>query len=316
MEGTLDLTKDLNAKDTIAEASCSICIATYRRPYLLKQLLDSLLRQQLNAGIRVEIIVVDNDTEQSAKEIVENFQEARFPIIYAVEPRKNISHARNKGVELAGGDYLLFIDDDETASEHWLSTMLETLHRHQADIVIGRVISDFHSDTPEWVKRIFLFNRPIVRTGTMPGSLSTANCLVKASVFKSEQAVFDERFGLTGGEDSYLFHSLCQKGKHIVYAREAEVNEFIPPERTKAQWMLKRAYRTGNIYGRICIELAENKALERVKNFAASLSRLIASSFLTLVHLPFVSKRWHWLLKTASNYGRMLSTFNVKIDGY
>jgi succinoglycan biosynthesis protein ExoM len=316
MQGTVDISKGRNPKANVAEKSCSICIATYRRPYLLRQLLESLLRQQLDDGIRVEIIVVDNDAEQSAKELVESFQDARFPIIYAVESRKKISLARNKGVELAHGDYLLFIDDDETASERWLSTMLETLHKHNADAVIGRVISDFHSDTPEWIKSVYLFNRPVVSTGSRPGYLSTANCLVKVSVFKSEQALFDERFGITGGEDSHLFHRLLQKGKHFVYSGEAKVNEFIPPERTKTKWMLKRAYRTGNIYGRITIELAENKALERVKTFVSGLIRLIASLVLMLIHLPFINKRWHWLLKAAANCGRMLSAFNVKISGY
>jgi succinoglycan biosynthesis protein ExoM len=300
----------------LIEASCSVCIASYRRPQLLAKLLESLLRQQLDSGISMEIIVVDNDAAESAREVVEHFQNSQVPISYLVEEVKNISLARNKGIARASGDYIFFIDDDETADESWISTMLAALRAYPADGVVGRVISDFHPDTPEWMRDIFLFNRPAVATGQPTPNHSTANCVIKASILKTEADLFDERFGVTGGEDSHLFKRLERKGKHFIYSGESIVRETIPPERTREAWMLRRAYRTGNIYGRIRIELASNKALERFKNFGIGLGQALASLFLALINLPSAKKRWHWFLKACSNWGRMLSAFNIRIEGY
>lgn len=48
----------------------SICIATYKRPELLKKLLESLSKQELPESVEIEVIIVDNDKSESAREVV------------------------------------------------------------------------------------------------------------------------------------------------------------------------------------------------------------------------------------------------------
>lgn len=296
---------------------CSVCIATYRRPQLLAKLIESLLQQTLAAHIGLEVIVVDNDAEASARAIVQCFENAKYPIIYSVEPRKNISHARNKGVQLCTGDYILFIDDDETASQEWVSSLLHTLHAFEADGVFGRVISDFHPETAEWVKSIYLFNRPGPATGSTAHATRTSNCLIKAALIQKDiHGPFDESYGITGGEDTHLFGRLRQKGARFVNCYEGWVAEFIPLERTQKRWILKRAYRTGNLFGRRKIELAQQKYRARSGNVVVGLLNMLLGIALTIVYLPSQKKRWHWFLKTAANWGRLLSTFDVRVNGY
>lgn len=297
-------------------ALCSVCIATYDRPHLLAKLLHSLLQQQLDPGTGMEIIVVDNDAQQSAKAVVESIHQPRFPIIYAAEPRKNISHARNKSVQLASGDYILFIDDDETASEVWVASMLNAVKTHEAAGAFGRVISDFHQNTPEWMKTVYLFNIPTSQTGSPATHFKTGNCLIRASLLKSEEGPFDPKYGVTGGEDSDLFSRLRQQNYHFIYCYEGSVYEFIPPERTTIDWILKRAYRTGNIYGRRNIDLANNRLIIRGKMLVSSVVKMLGCLFLMVVYLPNQEKRWHWFFKLAANAGLAVSVFDVKIDGY
>ncbi|MCI0714044.1 MAG: glycosyltransferase [Chloroflexi bacterium] len=295
---------------------CSVCIATYHRPHLLARLLDSLLQQQLDPGTTLEIIVVDNDAQQSAKAVVEGIDQPRFPIVYAVEPRKNISHARNKCVQLARGEYILFIDDDETAGKTWVASMLDAVKTHEADGVFGRVISDFHDETPEWMKSVYLFNIPTLQTGSPARYFTVGNCLVKASLLKTEDGPFDKAYGIMGGEDMHLFSRLRQQGKHFIYCYEGWVAEFVPPERTRVDWILKRAYRTGNLFGRRSIELADNRLMMRGKILATGVVKMFGCLLLTALHLPNKEKRWHWFFKTAANSGLAVSVFNVKIAGY
>ncbi len=101
---------------------CSICIATFKRPKLLDKLLESLVTQNIRSDLNLEIIVVDNDNNKSAELILKNYID-QYNIIfkYLIEPIKNISLARNKGVANAKGEYILFIDDDEIASPNWIN---------------------------------------------------------------------------------------------------------------------------------------------------------------------------------------------------
>ena len=74
----------------------AICIATYRRPRMLATLLKALDRQvfQKARPPLVTVVVIDNDVAESARPTVERAGiRSRWPLHYAVEPRRGISHA-------------------------------------------------------------------------------------------------------------------------------------------------------------------------------------------------------------------------------
>src|SRR2546425_8151119 len=99
----------------------SVCICTYKRPELLKRLLEDLGRQDTDGLFTYSIVVADNDDAQTAETVVSEFGVASsIPITYCVQPHRNIALTRNKAVENAGGDFIAFIDDDEFPTERWL----------------------------------------------------------------------------------------------------------------------------------------------------------------------------------------------------
>ena len=75
----------------------AVCIATYRRPTGLFALLGALDVQGFSDDPpNVRVIVVDNDTHESARDVCEQARGwLRHPIDYVTEPRKGIPHARN-----------------------------------------------------------------------------------------------------------------------------------------------------------------------------------------------------------------------------
>lgn len=126
----------------------SICIATYKRSELLEKLLDSLSKQKPPESTELEVIIVDNDKSESAREVVESAgKTSGLNLRYFTEPIKNISLTRNVSVAEAKGEYILFIDDDEIASPKWISHLQNVLFKYNADAVFGRVVSYFESDT-------------------------------------------------------------------------------------------------------------------------------------------------------------------------
>lgn len=237
----------LSSDKTTTGLDVVVCIITFQRPNGLKRLLDSLSKLEFHA---VEtpvwrIVVVDNDAELSAQLIVDAVRvDFPVPIIYGVEPHQGIASARNKAISLAPScDFIAFIDDDEVAEPHWLDQLLLIQRTYQADIVTGPVLPDFEKAPPKWIIRGGFFNRRRLTTGTSVHFAATHNTLVKYEWTQKIEGPFDLRFNLTGGSDSHFSRRVIQQGGVIIWADEAIVREYNPPNRIAVSWLLQRSFR-------------------------------------------------------------------------
>jgi succinoglycan biosynthesis protein ExoM len=297
---------------------CSVCIATYRRPLLLEKLLRSLENQVLPEGIKLEVIVVDNDVEKSAEIVFQKFRNsAYFSFYHFNQPVKNISLARNLAVANASGDCILFVDDDEVASSRWVIHLLRTLEMYKADGVFGPVLPEFNQQTPDWMRRRELFYGPLQKTGEKAAFKWTGNCLIKASLLKEITEPFNPEYGTTGGEDTHLFDRLEQQGARFVFCQEACVSEFLPTSRTRLSSLFLLRMKFGNIHTRRMIEFAGTTHI-RVRLFMMAKALILGavSIILTVGHFPSSYRRNQWLMKLASNVGRFLAAFGWHYHSY
>jgi succinoglycan biosynthesis protein ExoM len=229
----------------------SVCVCTYRRMSVVETL-ASIAAQVLPPGWRTEIVVVDNDEAGSAEPAVRDWcARNTVPVRYVVQPIRNIAATRNRTLELARGDWLAFIDDDERANPTWLDHLTKTAERHDADIVIGNVIALYPPSAPEWMRQADPLSRDWGTTGQDLLTGSTANALVKADLLRRSGIRFDEALGLTGGEDTDFFSRLRTAGGRIVACAEALAVETIPPARLHATYLRNRALRSGQSYGEV-----------------------------------------------------------------
>jgi succinoglycan biosynthesis protein ExoM len=314
----LDKNEVIEGLSSYRTVCCSVCIATYRRPRLLEKLLVSLENQSLPDRVELEIIIVDNDSNKTARPIIQKFEESqRIRICYFTQTVKNISLTRNVAVEKASGDYILFIDDDEVASEKWVYYLLKTICQFNVDGAIGPVFPEFNPMTPKWMKRSDLFYLPVACTGQKAKVYYTSNCIFRADVLKEIEAPFDPRYGITGGEDTHLFARLEQQGACFVYCREGSVTEYLPPDRTCVSYLLKRALKGGNAHTRRIIEFAgSRKIFVRFFMVCKSLGLGSASLILMLSQCTSPLRRTKWLMKLASNIGRFLAAIGYHYQNY
>ena len=249
----------------------AITVVTYRRPESLKRLLNSLNGLQFHRGDapRIRIWIIDNDAEQSAKPIAENYRfSTNWELYYDVVEQRGLSHVRNRAIELSEhADFLVFIDDDQVADENWLDELLKTQQKFRADVVWGRNKPKFDqtpSDAvlelgyfcqngidggtsdirPEVRMKMGYFDPPAVATGGSCPYADTNNVLVKRSVL-TEEFRFSGRFNDCGGEDRELFGRIAAAGNKIVWANEAVTFECLPPDRMRLGWMMRREYASG-----------------------------------------------------------------------
>jgi glycosyltransferase involved in cell wall biosynthesis len=235
------------AKPTQVRPRVGVCIATYKRRELLSQLLAdmSALTFQRVPMPEIAVVVVDNDAARSAEKICHEAR-LRWPINYVVETRRGIAQARNRAIrEASDADFVVFIDDDEFPTPPWLDELLWTQVHFDADVVCGPVLPSFAVDVPDWVKLGGFFSRSVRDLGSRPRECRSGNVLIRSNVFAGV-APFDERFGLTGGEDTEFFLRVHRAGYRIVSSAEACVYESVPISRANLKAVLRRAYQSGN----------------------------------------------------------------------
>ncbi|WFU06450.1 glycosyltransferase family 2 protein (plasmid) [Rhizobium sp. CB3171] len=231
-----------------------IAVCTYRRAELDQTLL-SLAVLTVPVGVTVRIIVADNDVTPSARHRVEAMRSAvPFEIAYVHCPASNISIARNACLEHATGDFVAFIDDDETASEDWLAELLVTADTTGADAVLGPVSAVYPNVAPGWMRRgDFHSTLPVWVSGDIRTGY-TCNALLRRNAPSLAGRRFNIALGRSGGEDTEFFAHMHRAGGKIAFAEDAMVYEPVPSGRATVAWLTKRRFRMGQTHGRMLLE--------------------------------------------------------------
>lgn len=249
---------------TTAAGSLVIAVLTYRRPEDLRSAIPPLLQQADTSPFPTRVLVIDNDPAGDAAPTVSAFTDNRLHYVH--EPAPGIAAARNRALKESAGDSLLiFIDDDEVPSEHWLNALLQTYQSTLAAAVVGPVISEYSLAPDPWIVAGEFFNRRRLPTGTALSVAATNNLLLDLHQIRALGLTFDDRFGLSGGSDTLFTRHLVISGAKMVWCDEAVVVDRVPESRLTRDWVMRRAFRSGNGWSRVVLELSESR-LRRIVN--------------------------------------------------
>jgi succinoglycan biosynthesis protein ExoM len=230
----------------------AICVCTYNRPLALRALLESIARQRFVhlADDQVRIIVIDNSSDGAIANSGELAAErGRFAVGIVHEPAKGLSVARNRALDealRAGASHLAFIDDDELPHPAWLEALYTALSHKGAAAAIGPVVPIFERPPQGSLPLPAYADRRRQNQGLVDDGY-TCNMICALSAIGAHGLRFDSRFNATGGEDTYFFKQLREKGLSIAWAENAIVFSVIPRHRMTAMWLWRRWYRTGDI---------------------------------------------------------------------
>ncbi len=120
----------------------SIVMPVYNAQEYLSEALDSLLGQTLK---EVEIICVDDGSTDDSYDILQGYAEKDSRIIIIKQQNQYAGMARNRGISIARGEYLCFLDADDCFKPDMLEKAYECGERQQADVVVFGV-GCFHDD--------------------------------------------------------------------------------------------------------------------------------------------------------------------------
>src|SRR6478736_3671995 len=208
----------------------SVCICTFKRPEMLRRLLEAVGQQRVETGLTFSIVVVDNDETRSAEAVAVDFaRTTSIPVSYHCETRRNIAFARNLTIAHASGDFIAFIDDDEFPVRDWLSLLFKTCQGQKVAGVLGPVRPHFDQPPPAWILQGRFCERPEYPTGTVMSwkECRTGNVLFRKNILPSDAPPFSPQFG-NGGEDVDFFMRMSALGHVFVWCNEAIAYETVP----------------------------------------------------------------------------------------
>ena len=252
----------------------SIAICTRDREAPLVAALESLSRLD-SAGLEWETLVVDNGSRRPVADVARPFA-AALRLRTEVEPQPGLSHARNRCLRLAKGDYILFIDDDVTVPPGWLRAYVEAFERHPEAGAFGGPIravltAERGRDRFEALRRVMpgalSEHQPGLGAGPVPADGSVlpwgANMAFRRAALEGRE--FDVRLGrrpgraVLSGEETRLLRQVAGAGYAVVWAPEAMVRHHVKPDR------LSRAY-----LRRFCLGLGWSMGYEKAHGVDAS----------------------------------------------
>jgi glycosyltransferase involved in cell wall biosynthesis len=229
----------------------TVILCTYNRWQSLEKALDSAARLQVPPSVSWEILVVDNNSKDQTRSVIESFCE-KYPghFRYLFEARPGKSHALNAGLRATQADIVAFMDDDVVVDPDWLLELTVCLQRGHCAGSGGRILPDWTGPRPNWLPladRYGLAPLAMFDLGTEPAQLDESpfgtNMAFKREVFE-KYGVFRTDLGPRPdseirNEDTEFGQRVLAAGETLWYVPSAVVHHAVPESRLRQEYFLK-----------------------------------------------------------------------------
>lgn len=206
----------------------SIIIPVYNSEKYLKECIDSLLAQTLP---HCEFIFVNDGSQDNSQAILESYQKNDSRVILFNQENQGVSAARNKGLSLAKGKYVGFVDADDTIAPDFIAQLFSIAELHGVAIVISDFITEFQgrficNSSVFEVDRVFKakeIKEEIVPFFIEQDLLNTVwNKLYVADFIKQNGILFP--LGVTNGEDGLFNIAAFSNAKSVYFTNYCGYN--------------------------------------------------------------------------------------------
>ncbi len=232
----------------------SIIVCTYNRCEILKYCLDSLEKQYVEKA-QYEVIVVDNNSTDNTKEVVEEYCRKNSNFKYVFESNQGLSHARNRGAKEAKADWVGYVDDDGKVRENYIEQALFTIENFDFDCFGGKVVNWFKYGRPRWYNEIYDAEKEkYAEVCEYDGFISGGISFYKKDIIVINGG-FPGHLGMNGrklgyGEETYLQILIKDNGK-IGFNPKIILEHLVPEHKMSVLWQLKRRFFDGEADGLI-----------------------------------------------------------------
>jgi glycosyltransferase involved in cell wall biosynthesis len=239
---------------------------------MLRRCLESIVAAY-SSYVYDELVLVDNNSGEAEAELNQQLA-AKFGATYGWEGRGGVLFARNTGIRMAGGDILVFADDDFIVNKDWVKNLIPDYDDEHVMCCTGRMLPYRHDEASSVVYRTMGYDRGISRRiftaddvnllkllktvlligrmrlgekAPVPWAIGSGFLSFRRCIF-DQVGYFDERLAdprlttLSAGEDVDMFYRLLKSNYKIVYEPRAVIRHDDP--QTMAG-IIKKSYTYG-----------------------------------------------------------------------
>lgn len=203
----------------------SLIIPVYNAEKYLRDLLESIINQTMDYR-QIQVIMVDDFSTDNSRDIMDEYAKKYDNFISEKLSQNNrfAGTARNRGMELAEGEFLMFADADDFLPESACQTMYDAINLKNADFIIGNYINadedgtvwekpifntekytDFKLDIKDYTKSFFVLNG------------SACNKIFRRNFVKEHNIQFLEK---VPAEDAFFVTSCFMESENVYYIKD------------------------------------------------------------------------------------------------
>ncbi|MBY0383503.1 MAG: glycosyltransferase family 2 protein [Xanthobacteraceae bacterium] len=229
----------------------TVLICTRNRAKSLDRTLGTITRAKHPKDGDWELIVVDNGSTDETQQVIESYR-TKLPIRTVIETASGLSHARNRGVAEASGDFIIWTDDDVGVNETWMDAYLKAIEANpKAAVLGGKIFPDLDEPETDWFRRNLdllgelaayrdFGDKPLLFDPANGIEPFGANFAVRTE--EQRQCLYDPNRGLVPGnerrgEEVDVVARILSQGHEGVWVPESSVQHYITRQRQTVDYV-------------------------------------------------------------------------------
>ena len=279
----------------------SIIIPVYDVESYIVRCIDSVLNQTFTD---FEVILVDDGSPDRCGEIIDEYAQVDERVVAVHQVNKGVSAARNKGLDVAQGDYIGFVDPDDWIESDMYEILIDQMENNNCDIAsCSWMDNDEFGNERSYVSKLpsgVMNNQEYLRhLFDMPPSVSGSVC---CKLFKKKciSHKFNEKYIIC--EDNHFIIQCCSECKRAVYINSALYHVFSRKNSSTRKEPLrtvlglparKEIISIAKLIDEECGDLAESLFLDQCISFCQISNKKINSKYWKLARKEFLSYLSH-----------------------
>lgn len=258
----------------------SIIVPVYNVEKYLERCVDSLLHQDIDKS-EYEIILINDGSTDKSYEIARQMKSKHGNIVLFSQENKGQSAARNVGLDIAKGKYIMFVDSDDILEPNILKDLVAVSEKNFLDLCFYSTVFEYEDGRKRWEKQT-KFKEGIVYNGeylVLNGMniSSVWQCLFSYSFLNSSQIRFYE--GIIHEDVDFCFR-LFPLAKRVIFTNIFVYHYFVWRENsilTNSPLKLKKQIKSN-------LQVAHNAKQAVIKNsYSADIRMLVCKHMNSLV---------------------------------
>lgn len=234
----------------------SVVMAIYNVEKYLEEAINSVINQTIGFEDNIEIILVNDGSPDNCEKICKEYVK-KYPnnIKYISKPNGGVSSARNRGLKVASGKIINFLDSDDYFSNNAFEKVLDFYNKNKKIDVVAINLINFENASGSWVNADFFKKTQVIN---MKKEYNFMQCQVGASFIKEKSAhkyKFDENIKIH--EDSHYLYRIFRDNPQCGVISDATYWHRIRSSGTSATQTFKHKETMFNMTGYLLKDLLD-----------------------------------------------------------